>query len=56
MNKLTENPIYKFSLLSAAELFVERAIKPLQIIMGDDLEYWVCYPADAERLIQAGYE
>ena len=33
-----------------------RAERPMRTILGDNGKYWVVTPADAERLVAAGYE
>ena len=47
---------FEFTSLEAAWNMVNRATKPQRIIMGDAPFYWVVSNADAQRLIQAGYE
>jgi hypothetical protein len=56
VTNLTRNPIYKFSELSVARGFADRATKTMMIVLGDDARFWVVFPADGERLIKAGYE
>jgi hypothetical protein len=46
----------QFTSLNAAELMTYRAARPMRIIMGDAPFYWVVTPADAQRLVKAGYE
>ena len=47
---------FAFTSLEAAWDMVNRASKPQRIILGDAPFYWVVNNADAQRLIQAGYE
>jgi len=44
------------SLGTARSVCYERSVRPMRIILGDYPEFWVVTPADAERLIRAGYE
>lgn len=46
----------EFTSLEAAWELVNRSKKPQRIILGDAPTYWVVTPADAQRLIRAGYE
>ena len=46
----------EFTSLESAWELVNRSKKPQRIILGDAPTYWVVTPADAERLIRAGYE
>lgn len=48
--------VYRFSKLSAAQSFQARAAKATMIILGDDGRYWVALLADAQRLLDQGYE
>ena len=45
-----------FSSLTLATSFGYGCQKPQRIILGDYPCFWVVCPADAERLIQAGYD
>lgn len=47
---------FEFTSLEAAWDMVNRAKKPQRIILGDAPFYWVVNPADAQRLVKAGYE
>lgn len=53
---LTKNAPVKFNSLSTANSFVNNAIKPIAVMMGDDNKFWVVTMADAQRLEKAGYE
>ena len=53
---ITKNAPYKFTQLSYAQNFVNRAIPMMAIFMGDDNKFWVVGMADAQRLEKAGYE
>ncbi len=44
------------SLSLACSSCYEHSVKPRRIVMGDFPWFWVVSPADAERLILAGYE
>jgi len=46
----------EFTNLNNAQTMTFHASKPQRIILGDAPYYWVVTPADAERLIRAGYE
>lgn len=48
--------ISKFINPALAKSFSERTEKASMIVMGDDGKYWVCFMADASRLIKAGFE
>jgi hypothetical protein len=56
MNKITKSPIYKFVSLANANSFVQHCVKPMWVMLGDDMRFWVVTPADAARLERAGYE
>jgi hypothetical protein len=47
---------FEFNTLAMATRFTERAIKPMDIILGDNGLFWVVTLADGERLVRAGYE
>ena len=48
---------YKFHSRTRAFAFCyERCSAPMRVILGDDDMFWVVTPADAERLLRAGYE
>gem|GEM_PF-1811588 len=44
------------SVSAARNVCYGHSTKPMRIILGDYPEYWVVGPADAERLLRAGYE
>jgi hypothetical protein len=44
------------SLGTARSICYEHSARPMRIILGDHPFYWVVTPADAERLVRAGYE
>lgn len=46
----------EFTTLASAIRFSHRTVKASAIILGDHPRYWVCYLADAERLVRQGYE
>jgi len=48
--------IYKFRSLPNARNFVDRATKPLLIILGDDMRFWVVTLGLGEQLMKSGYE
>ncbi len=47
---------FRFSSLELAKSFADNATQPQRVILGDHPEIWVVTPADAERLVRAGYE
>lgn len=53
---ITKNAPYRFINLNTARSFSNNCIKSHMIVMGDDSRYWVVTPADATRLVKAGYE
>lgn len=57
---LVKSTIVRFNTLAYAEAMVGRALYPMMIVLGDcdgeRGEYWVVTPADASRLVRAGYE
>ena len=57
---VTRNPVYRFRSRRLAGSFRARAVKPLWLVLGDhdgdDGVYLLATPADAERLVRAGYE
>jgi hypothetical protein len=56
MMKTTRNA-YKFTNRTTALSFrYDRCTQPMRVILGDDDMFWVVTPADAERLLHAGYE
>ena len=48
--------IYKFRSLPNARNFAGRATKPLVIIFGDGMRFWVVTLGLGEQLIKSGYE
>lgn len=60
MNKINygNRTIYysEFSSLGAAKRWASGCNKMHLVILGDNEKYWVVTPADAERLVKAGYE
>ena len=50
--------VYGFRLhsIESARSLAYGATKPQRIMLGDHPELWVVTPADAERLVRAGYE
>jgi hypothetical protein len=57
--KHTLNTRYNPTVLStieAAVRFVNRCEKLHMIVMGDNCKFWVCTPADAQKLVKSGYE
>jgi hypothetical protein len=50
------NGVFKFSSLLNAKNFVDRAIKPMVIILGDDMLLWVVTLGLGEQLMKSGYE
>ena len=48
--------IYKFRSLPNARNFAGRATKPLVIILGDDMRFWVVTLGLGEQMIKSGYE
>ena len=44
------------SIANARSACYEHSVKPARIVHGNYPYYWVITPADAERLIRAGYE
>lgn len=54
---ITTRNAYKFrSRTHALSFCYERCTAPMRVILGDDDLFWVVTPADAERLLRAGYE
>jgi hypothetical protein len=47
---------YRFTSLAIANEFSNGCLKPHRVILGDHPSFWVVCPADAERLLRAGYE
>ena len=47
---------YRFTTREHAFSFVDHASERLYIVLGDDGRYWVTTPAQAARLVRAGYE
>jgi hypothetical protein len=48
--------IYKFRSLPNARNFAGRATKPLVIILGDDMRFWVVTLGFGEQLMKSGDE
>lgn len=57
---LVKGHVATFRNLSLAQSYADRCVKPHWIVLGDNDgengEYWVVTPADAQRLEHAGYE
>jgi len=51
-----KTPPFKFTIQTAAWSFADRCHKPHRVILGDDQQFWVVTPAEASRLVKAGYE
>lgn len=45
----------QFSQLHLAQGYIERCVKSMRIILGDNDKYWVVTPAEADRLYKQGY-
>ena len=60
LKTLIKSTMFRFSTLTNAMNFVNRATYPMRIVLGDHDgergEFWVVTPADASRLQRAGYE
>ena len=52
----TAEGIYKFTSLPNTKNFLDRATKPIAIILGDDMRFWVVTLDLGEQLIKSGYE
>jgi hypothetical protein len=53
----TTRSAHKFHSRTRAYSFCyERCIVPMRVLLGDDDMFWVVTPAEAERLLRAGYE
>ena len=48
--------IQRFRSLAPARVARKASMKPMRVVLGDCPEYWLVTPADAERLVRAGYE
>lgn len=46
----------KFKILQNAKNYMNRALKPMILIMGEDGLFWVVSMRDGNRLIKNGYE
>ena len=46
----------KYSTRELAFSSLKHCVKPMRVILGDDMKFWVVCPADAEKLHKAGYE
>ena len=57
---LVKGHIAAFCNLDNAHSYADHCVKPHWIVLGDHDgetgEYWVVTPADAQRLVRAGYE
>lgn len=59
---LVKNRIAVFHNLELANSYADRCVKPHWVVLGghdeagENGEYWVVTPADAQRLERAGYE
>lgn len=49
-------PTFAFTLDTAAWSFCDGCHKPHRVILGDSERFWVVTPAEAARLVKAGYE
>ena len=60
LKTLIKSTMFRFTTLANASSFVNRAIDPMRIVLGDHDgergEFWVVTPADASRLERNGYE
>lgn len=60
IKNLVKGHIAVFRNPDLASLYADRCVKPHWIVLGDNDgeqgEYWVVTPADAQRLERAGYE
>jgi hypothetical protein len=54
--KTTTRTAYKFHSRTRAFAFRDHCVALMRVILGDDDLFWVVTPADAERLLRAGYE
>jgi hypothetical protein len=55
--KIIAGQVLSYRSLSTAESVpFEHSVKPTRIILGDHPWFWVVSPADAERLMNAGYD
>ena len=52
----SSNGIFRFSNLTNAKGFTDRATKPMVILLGDDGKYWVVSLGLGEELVKSGYE
>ena len=57
---LVKSRIAVFRNLERANSYTTHCVKPHWVVLGnndgDNEEYWVVTPADAQRLVRAGYE
>jgi hypothetical protein len=54
---ITKQTAYKFRSRTRAFSFCyDHCVVPMRVILGDDDLFWVVTPADAHRLLRAGYE
>jgi len=55
--KLTpSHGVFRFSNFADARNFVDRAVKSMVIVLGDDERYWVVSLGLGEELVKSGYE
>jgi hypothetical protein len=55
--KIIAGQVLSYRSLSTAEsVRFEHSVKPTRIILGNHPWFWVVSPADAERLMNAGYD
>ena len=47
---------YVFVSAEAAERYADACVKPMRVVLGLVGDYVIVCPADAERMIRAGYE
>jgi hypothetical protein len=53
---ITTRTSYKFHSRTRAYSFCDHCVVPMWVILGDNDLFWVVTPADAYRLLRAGYE
>ena len=46
----------EYQSLGLAREFIYGAFKTYMIILGENARFWICCPADAEKLARNGYE
>jgi hypothetical protein len=52
----SKSSISRFTKLTNAKSYANRATRPMSILMGDDERFWVVSRAAGETLNKAGYE